>query len=161
MISEKIINGVKVHFNHDLYLELRKVHPLKNVIMIDKKWNHFYHEGNKIMVHPLMYKVLRKRDDGTLVIMTRVMRQFFAGWHTVGVYDTVSNSSGIVYIDNGSSIALPSETDFEARFEVTDITPQEFFGDTVNSFAGESEPAIEWFNRAKKLNYTLMSWFDC
>ncbi len=39
MISEKIVNGVKVHFNHDHYMDVRKVHELKNKIVKAKKPN--------------------------------------------------------------------------------------------------------------------------
>ena len=38
MISEKIVNGVKVHFNHDHYMEVRKVHELKTKIVINAEW---------------------------------------------------------------------------------------------------------------------------
>ena len=38
MITEKIVNGVKVHFNHDHYQKVRKFHELKNKIVINAEW---------------------------------------------------------------------------------------------------------------------------
>ena len=158
MISEKIVNGVKVHFNHDHYMDVHKVHELKNKIVINAEWNHYYHEGNKIIEHPLLYKIIRDKETKTLYIVTKVLRQFFAGFHTVIQYDNINGSSGIVHLDNGNSIALTGEADFSNRFEVTDITPSQFFEgceEAVNAFG---ERPNEWFyyhveNNKKVLNH--------
>ena len=158
MISEKIVNGVKVHFNHDHYMDVRKFHEMKNKIVINAEWNHYYHEGNKIIEHPLLYKIIRDKETKTLYIVTKVLRQFFAGFHTVIQYDNINGSSGIVHLDNGNSIALTGEADFSNRFEVTDITPSQFFEgceEAVNAFG---ERPNEWFyyhveNNKKVLNH--------
>ena len=158
MISEKIVNGVKVHFNHDHYMDVRKFHEMKNKIVINAEWNHYYHEGNKIIEHPLLYKIIRDKETKTLYIVTKVLRQFFAGFHTVIQYDNKNGSSGIVHLDNGNSIALTGEADFSNRFEVTDITPSQFFEgceEAVNAFG---ERPNEWFyyhveNNKKVLNH--------
>lgn len=161
MITEKIVNGIKCHFNHDVYMAIRnKRHALHNqlIFKIGERFFHKYHEGNKIIEHELSYKVIRDKSTGELFIVTRVMRQFYAGWHISIQYDTITNSSGIAFLSSGTSIAM-DEPSFFDRFEVTDITPEEFFGDAVNTFAGESEPAIDWFNKAKEHNAKVLEHF--
>ena len=159
MISEKIVNGVKVHFNHDHYMDVHKVHELKNKIVINAEWNHYYHEGNKIIEHPLLYKIIRDKETKTLYIVTKVLRQFFAGFHTVIQYDNINGSSGIAHLDNGTSIALPCHTDFNARFELTDITLDQFFEgceEAVNAFG---EKANDWFYHHKATNDKVLKHF--
>ena len=159
MIAEKIVNGVKVHFNHDHYQKVRKVHELKNKIVINAEWNHYYHEGNKIIEHPLLYKIIRNKETKTLYIVTKVLRQFFAGFHTVIQYDNINGSSGIVHLDNGTSIAMPSHTDFNARFELTDITPSQFFEGCEGAVNAFGERANEWFYYHVETNEKVLKHF--
>lgn len=164
MVTEKIVNGIKCHFNHDHYCTLRRVReakgiPLLNQITLNKEWKHYYHEGNKIIEHPLLYKVIRDKETKTLYIVTKVLRQFFAGWHTVLQYDNKNGSSGIVHLDNGTSIAMPSETDFDKRFEVTDITIEQFFEGVTDSLNAFGEKANEWFYHHKATNDKVLKHF--
>ena len=57
----------------------------------------------------------------------------------------LNGSSGIVHLDNGTSIAMPSHTDFNARFELTDITPSQFFEGCEGAVNAFGERANEWF----------------
>ena len=164
MVVEKIVNGVKVHFNHDHYTTFRRVReakgiPLLNQITINAEWKHYYHEGNKIIEHPLLYKVIRDKETKTLYIVTKVLHQFFAGFHIVLQYDNKNGSSGIVHLDNGTSIAMSKEPDFNNRFEVTDITLDQFFEgceEAVNAFG---EKANDWFYHHKANNDKVLKHF--
>src|SRR5574343_132909 len=105
MISEKIVNGVKVHFNHDHYMDVRKVHELKNKIVINAEWNHYYHEGNKIIEHPLLYKIIRDKETKTLYIVTKVLRQFFEGFEgAVNAFGERPNEWFYYHVENNEKV---------------------------------------------------------
>lgn len=150
MISEKNINNGILHFNHEHYMKVRKVHKLKNEFVVNAEWNHIYHEGNKVIDHPLLYKVIRDKETKTLHIVTKVFVQFYAGFQLVIQYDTTSGSSGIVNLDNGSSIALLHEPEFYKRFEVTDITINHFFEGIIDR---------KWFDYVVSLNEKVFKHF--
>ena len=152
MITAKNINGIKCSFNHDHYLKVRKVHELKNKIVLNKEWNHYYHAGNQLINHELLYKVIRDKETKELYIITKVLRQFYAGFHIVIQYDTIGNSSGIVHLDNGTSIALPNEADFYNRFEVTDLSPTQFFETATMSKNAFGQSPLDWFNDYVEMN---------
>ena len=152
MLTEKMVNGIKCRFNHDHYFNVRRVHTLKNKIVINAEWNHYYHEGNKLIYHELLYKVIRDKETKKLYIVTKIVRQFYAGYRTVIQYDDIGNSSGIVYLDNGTSIILPNEGNFYSRFEVTDLTPDQFFETSINNKNASGESPQEWFNHYVELN---------
>lgn len=159
MISEKTINGIKVKFNHDHYMDVRKVHELKNKIVINTEWKHYYHEGNKIIAHPLLYKVIRDKETQILYIVTKVLRQFYAGFHTVLQYDSITGSSGIVHLDNGTSIALTREPDFNQRFDLTDITITQFFEHSEEAVNAYGERVDQWFFYHMETNAKVLQHF--
>jgi hypothetical protein len=160
MISEKNINGVKLWFDHEQYTKVRQFHELKNKIVINAEWNHYYHEGNQIIEHPLLYKVIRDKKTKKLYIVTKVLRQFFAGFHIVLQYDDKNGSSGIAHLDYGKSIALTTKPDFNTRFELTTLTLEQFFedcGDAVNAYGEKSR---EWFYYHTELNKKVLNHFS-
>ena len=159
MISEKNINKGTLRFNHDHYMKVRKVHKPKNRIYISADWDHYYDECNKIINHPLLYKVIRDMETKTLYIVTKVLRRFYAGYHIVLQYDNKNGSSGICYLDNGTSIALTDKANFNTLFEVTDLTPNQFFESCEGAVNAFGEKAKDWFYWHKENNDKVLKHF--
>lgn len=155
MIYSGTVNGINCRFDYEHYSNVRSVRelkeiPLLNQIVINKEWHHYYHEGNKLIEHPLLYKVIQDKKTKTLYIITKVVRQFLAGFYTVIQYDDVNGSSGIIVLSNETSIAIPTMTHFYSRFEVTDITKEHFFKNCNN---------CEWFYKHVNTNDKVFKHF--
>lgn len=159
IIFSKTENNIELKFNSSHYMEVRKKHSRKDFISMDDIFNSSYHTGHQIIDHPLLYKVVQCNETGTFYIVSKVLKTFYAGWYYTVQLDTVNNSSNIVHFFNINSIAGLS-FDFYDTYTVTDITIDKFFEDKINTFGNYSEPAINWFHRAKEFNNIVINHFS-
>ena len=159
IIFSKTKNNIELKFNSSHYIEVRKKHPRKDLFLMGGIFNSSYHAGHQIIEHPLLYKVVKCNETGTLYIVSKVLKTFYAGWYYTAQLDTIRNSSNIVHLTNINSIA-GVEFSFDKDYTITDITIEEFFNNKINTFGNHSEPAINWFNRAKEFNNIVINHFS-
>lgn len=79
IIFSKTENNIELKFNSSHYMEVRKKHPRKDFISMDDIFNSSYHAGHQIIEHPLLYKVVKCNETGTLYIVSKVLKTFYAG----------------------------------------------------------------------------------
>jgi len=158
IVFEKTLNRGILKFDSSHYMEVRKKHSKKDFISMDDLFNSSYHAGHQIIEHPLLYKVVRCNDTGTLYIVSKVLKTFYAGWYYTAQLDEFDNDSGIVHLSNINSIA-GVKFSFDKDYTVTDITIDQFFDGKINTFGNHSEPAIDWFHQAQKFNNVVIDWF--
>ena len=158
IVFEKTLNRGILKFDSSHYMEVRKKHSKKDFISMDDLFNSSYHAGHQIIEHPLLYKVVRCNDTGTLYFVSKVLKTFYAGWYYTAQLDEFDNDSGIVHLSNINSIA-GVKFSFDKDYTVTDITIDQFFDGKINTFGNHSEPAIDWFHQVQKINNTVIDWF--
>ena len=88
--------------------------------------------------HPLIDTIIRQKSDNSLYVISRVYMMYDDGYYIVALYEQVTGSIGQVNITNLSCPHAYANQQLD-RYEITDMSLDEFFGDE----------ARDWYDRRK------------